>query len=146
MNPFRSTSARFHKKLLTKTMAIGVILALMGTACLIQLANVQLVNGKSMAQAAAQSRTITVTLKASRGKIMDTNGSILAQSVERYTIIGNPEEAQAFTPTTCTKQTGDNCHQIDGKPRPWPGCSPRCWTWMPPNWVPCSRGQANSRC
>ena len=47
---------------------------------------------------------------------MDTNGSILAQSVERYTIIGNPEEAQAFTPTTCTKQTGDNCHQIDGKP------------------------------
>ena len=116
MNPFRSTSARFHKKLLTKTMAIGVILALMGTACLIQLANVQLVNGKSMAQAAAQSRTITVTLKASRGKIMDTNGSILAQSVERYTIIGNPEEAQDFTPTTCTKQTGDNCHQIDGKP------------------------------
>lgn len=31
MNPFRSTSARFHKKLLNKTMAIGVILALMGT-------------------------------------------------------------------------------------------------------------------
>ena len=97
-------------------MAIGVILALMGTACLIQLANIQLINGKTMAQAAAQSRTITVTLKARRGKIMDTNGSILAQSVERYTIIGNPEEAQAFTPTTCTKQTGDNCHQIDGKP------------------------------
>lgn len=82
---FSRTYARFHKKLVTKTMAIGVILALMGTACLIQLANVQLVNGKSMAQAAAQSRTITVTLKASRGKIMDTNGSILAQSVERYT-------------------------------------------------------------
>ena len=116
MNPFHRTYARFHKKLLTKTMAIGVILALMGTACLIQLANIQLINGKTMAQAAAQSRTITVTLKARRGKIMDTNGSILAQSVERYTIIGNPEEAQAFTPTTCTKQTGDNCHQIDGKP------------------------------
>lgn len=116
MNPFRSTYTRFHKKLLTKTMAIGVLLALMGTACLIQLANVQLINGKSMAQAAAQSRTITVTLKASRGKIMDTNGSILAQSVERYTIIGNPEGAQAFTPITCTKQTGDICHQINGKP------------------------------
>ena len=90
MNPFHRTYARFHKKLLTKTMAIGVILALMGTACLIQLANIQLINGKTMAQAAAQSRTITVTLKARRGKIMDTNGSILAQSVERYTIIGNP--------------------------------------------------------
>ena len=71
MNPFHRTYARFHKKLLTKTMAIGVILALMGTACLIQLANIQLINGKTMAQAAAQSRTITVTLKARRGKIMD---------------------------------------------------------------------------
>ena len=44
-------------------------------------------------------RTTTVTLKARRGKIMDTNGAILAQSVERYTIIGNPEQAQAFIPT-----------------------------------------------
>ena len=106
---------KFYHPVITPAF-IGVILALMGTACLIQLANIQLINGKTMAQAAAQSRTITVTLKARRGKIMDTNGSILAQSVERYTIIGNPEEAQAFTPTTCTKQTGDNCHQIDGKP------------------------------
>ena len=97
-------------------MAIGVVLALMGTTRLIQLANIQLVNGKGMAQAAAQSRTTTVTLKARRGKIMDTNGAILAQSVERYTIIGNPEQAQAFIPTTCTKQTGSNCHQINGKP------------------------------
>ena len=113
----RRVYAIFHRNLLTKTMAIGVILAVLACACLIQLTNVQLVNGKDMAQAAAQSRTITVTLKARRGKILDTNGSILAQSVERYTIIGNPEEAQAFIPTTCTKQTGDNCHQIDGKDR-----------------------------
>ena len=95
MNPIRRIYTFFHKNLLTKTMAIGVVLALMGTTCLIQLANIQLVNGKGMAQAAAQSRTTTVTLKARRGKIMDTNGAILAQSVERYTIIGNPEQAQA---------------------------------------------------
>ena len=37
MNPFRSTYTRFHKKLLTKTMAIGVLLALMGTACLLMI-------------------------------------------------------------------------------------------------------------
>ncbi len=99
-----------------KTMAIGLILAFVGTACLVQLANVQLINGKDMAQAATQSRTIRVTLKAKRGKILDTNGSILAQSVERYTIIGNPEAAQEFAPVTCTEDTGDNCHQIDGQP------------------------------
>lgn len=116
MNPFRSLYTFFHRNLLTKTMAVGIVLALMGTTCLVQLANIQLINGKSMAQAAAQSRTITVTLKARRGKIMDANGAILSQSVERYTIIGNPEEAQAFVPTTCTKQTGSNCHQINGKP------------------------------
>ena len=116
MNLVRRIYAFFHKNLLTKTMAIGVILALMGTTCLVKLADIQLINGKSMAQAAAQSRTTTVTLKARRGKILDTNGAILAQSVERYTIIGNPEQAQDFVPTTCTKQTGENCHQIDGKP------------------------------
>ena len=69
VNPIRRIYTFFHKNLLTKTMAIGVVLALMGTTCLIQLANIQLVNGKGMAQAAAQSRTITVTLKARRGKI-----------------------------------------------------------------------------
>lgn len=107
---------RFYKDLLTKTMIIGLVLAFVGTACLVQLVNVQLINGKDMAQAATQSRTIRVTLKAKRGKILDTNGSILAQSVERYTIIGNPEAAQEFTPITCTEDTGDSCHQIDGKP------------------------------
>lgn len=82
---------------------------------------------------------------------MDTNGSILAQSVERYTIIGNPEGAQAFTPITCTKQTGDICHQINGKPVGATGAAavarrlPRYWTWMLPNWVPCSREQVNTR-
>lgn len=46
MNPIRRIYTFFHKNLLTKTMAIGVVLALMGTTCLIQLANIQLVNGK----------------------------------------------------------------------------------------------------
>ena len=41
MNPIRRIYTFFHKNLLTKTMAIGVVLALMGTTCLIQLANIQ---------------------------------------------------------------------------------------------------------
>ena len=39
-----------------------------------------------------------------------------AQSVERYTIIGNPEAAQEFEPTTCTTPKRGYCHEIDGKP------------------------------
>ena len=48
----RRVYAIFHRNLLTKTMAIGVILAVLACACLIQLTNVQLVNGKDMAKAA----------------------------------------------------------------------------------------------
>ena len=105
MKPISLIYTFFHKNLLTKTMAIGVVLALMGTTCLIQLANIQLVNGKGMAQAAAQSRTTTVTLKARRGKIMDTNVAILAKSFDRYTIICIPDQSKAFFPSTCSLLT-----------------------------------------
>ena len=59
MNPIRRIYTFFHKNLLTKTMAIGVVLALMGTTCLIQLANIQLVNGKGMAVRLLSCYTIT---------------------------------------------------------------------------------------
>jgi len=105
-----------QKTLMVKTMAIGLVLTIVGLVCLGRLVCVQLVNGKEVALQAAENRTIKVTLKARRGKIMDTNGSILAQSVERYNIIGNPQLAQDIKPVTCTKQTAGECHQINGKP------------------------------
>ncbi|MEE8725034.1 MAG: penicillin-binding protein 2 [Bifidobacterium crudilactis] len=81
-----------------------------------KLAYIQLLDGKGTAEAATASRTTTKVLQASRGKVTDTNGIVLAQSVERYTIIGNPKFAAAFEPTTCTAKTTSNCHSIDGKP------------------------------
>nr|WP_205832514.1 penicillin-binding protein 2 [Bifidobacterium sp. DSM 109959] len=91
-------------------------MAVVATACLIQLASTQLIGGRQTAQAATASRTLTVTLSAKRGRILDTNGTVLAQSVERYTIVGNPEAAQEFKPITCNDDTRDYCHEIDGKP------------------------------
>ncbi|PJM79612.1 peptidoglycan D,D-transpeptidase FtsI family protein [Bifidobacterium scaligerum] len=99
-----------------KCIAIGAALAVVATACLIQLASTQLIGGRQTAQAATASRTLTVTLSAKRGRILDTNGTVLAQSVERYTIVGNPEAAQEFKPITCNDDTRDYCHEIDGKP------------------------------
>lgn len=86
----------------------------------------------STAQAATANRTLTVTLSAKRGRILDANGSVLAQSVERYTIVANPEAAQEFEPITCNDNTRDYCHEIDGKPvgateRCRAGCWPKSW-------------------
>lgn len=95
---------------------IGVILAFVALACLGKLSYIQLFAAQNIAQAATDLRTVSVPLNAQRGRILDTNGTILAQSVERYNIIGNPEEAQKFEPIDCDADTQDYCHQIDGKP------------------------------
>ena len=99
-----------------KCIAIGAALALVASACVIQLASTQLIGGRQTAQAATANRTLTVTMSAKRGRILDANGSVLAQSVERYTIVANPEAAQEFEPITCNDNTRDYCHEIDGKP------------------------------
>ncbi len=109
----RPTSTRGF---VSKCLSISIILGLVAMLCIGQLISIQLLNGKSTAQAATASRTLPVKISASRGEILDTNGTVLAQSVERYTIIGDPQAAQSFKPTTCTSQTASNCQQIDGKP------------------------------
>ncbi|MEE1296041.1 MAG: penicillin-binding protein 2 [Bifidobacterium sp.] len=95
---------------------IGTVIALVALLCLGSLVHIQLVAGPAYAEAATASRTVKAVLSAKRGRITDTNGKVLAQSVERYTIIGNPQAAQDFTPVTCTERTEGMCHEIDGKP------------------------------
>lgn len=99
-----------------KCVAIGAALGVVAAMCLAQLASTQLIGGRQTAQAATASRTSRVTLSAQRGRILDANGTVLAQSVERYTIVANPEAAQEFVPTDCNENTKDYCNEIDGKP------------------------------
>ena len=103
-------------QLMRRTIVITVVMAVLAVCCLGKLVYIQLIEGPQLAMAAQQSRTLKVTLQAKRGKIMDTNGVVLAQSVERYTIIGNPDAAQTFEPTACTAATKPYCQQLDGKP------------------------------
>ena len=84
-----------------RCMAIGVILAFMAVACLGRLVGIQLLDGRSTAQAATQSRTTTVPISAKRGRILDTNGNVLAQSVERYTLLADPYAGSLFEPVAC---------------------------------------------
>ena len=69
------------RKFLFQCIAIGVILAMVASACLFKLASIQLIDGQMAAQAATQARTKKVIVHSMRGKITDTNGTVLAQSV-----------------------------------------------------------------
>ncbi|AKV56033.1 peptidoglycan D,D-transpeptidase FtsI family protein [Bifidobacterium actinocoloniiforme] len=99
-----------------RSIVVALILALVTAVALGKLAWIQLFQGQATAEAATRSRTVPHTLKAQRGRILDANGMILAQSVERYTIVGSPKAAADFIPVDCTKQTEGNCHAINGKP------------------------------
>lgn len=108
-----------HGEFVNRSVAVGVILAFMVVACLGRLIGIQLLEGRSTALAATQSRTTTVPINAQRGRILDTNGNVLAQSVERYNLIADPYAISLFEPVTCGSNQAKSlgyCHQIDGKP------------------------------
>ena len=98
-----------------KCIGVAIIFAMVASFAIVKLSFIQLINARSTAQAAQAERSRTRTILARRGRILDVNGSVLAQSVERYNIIADPMNAQSFKPTPCTKQTAGNCHAINGK-------------------------------
>lgn len=107
------------RKFLFQCISIGVILAMVASACLFKLAAIQLIDGQMAAQAATQARTKKVIVHSMRGKITDTNGTVLAQSVERYTIIADPWAASQFEPIDCDTQKAKQagfCHKVNDKP------------------------------
>ncbi|MFC8800631.1 penicillin-binding transpeptidase domain-containing protein [Promicromonospora sp. NPDC057138] len=63
---------------------------------LVRLVQVQLIEGPSLASTAEQARTATAVTPAHRGDITDANGVVLATSVDRYTVVGDPVAIQEF--------------------------------------------------
>lgn len=118
MNVFRRTTQWFRSLniMQKRVVMVATVIALVVVFFITQLVRIQLIEGPSTAQAATHSRTVKNTISAKRGKITDANGNVLAQSVERYTIIGNPEAAQDFEPTACTERTQSYCQELNGKP------------------------------
>ena len=112
----KGTKRSWHLSFCKRSLSVGLILILVAALALGKLAYIQLFDGRSMAQAAAAGRTVPHTIKAQRGRILDVNGRVLAQSLERYNIIGDPEAAASFIPINCTKRTGNDCHSIKGHP------------------------------
>lgn len=112
----KGTKRSWRLSFCKRSLSVGLILILVAALALGTLAYIQLFDGRSMAQAAAAGRTVPHTIKAQRGRILDVNGRVLAQSLERYNIIGDPEAAASFIPINCTKRTGKDCHSIKGHP------------------------------
>lgn len=67
---------------------------------LVRLVHVQLIEGPSLAATAEQARTATAVTPAHRGDITDANGVVLATSVDRYTVIGDPVAIKDFRGTS----------------------------------------------
>lgn len=101
------------KRLIT----ICVLIAIYAAFCIVKLAGFQL-GGASVAQQATASRTVTVVTHGARGEIVDTNGQVLAQSVERYTMYADQNGAAAFKPVKCTGTNSSICQNMDGTSNP----------------------------
>ncbi|WP_423465106.1 penicillin-binding transpeptidase domain-containing protein [Promicromonospora sp. MS192] len=74
---------------------------------LVRLVHVQIIEGPSLAADAEQRRTATAVTPAHRGDITDANGVVLATSVDRYTVIGDPKAIKDFR--------GSGRPTVDGK-------------------------------
>ena len=65
-----------------------------------QLLRIQAFDASATQAAALTKRLVKQTTPAMRGQILDTNGQILADSVERYTIAADPKAIPEYTVTT----------------------------------------------
>jgi cell division protein FtsI (penicillin-binding protein 3) len=63
---------------------------------LVRLVHVQLIEGPSLAEEAQAARTATAVTPAHRGDITDANGKLLATSVDRYKVVGDPVAIKDF--------------------------------------------------
>lgn len=116
----RSISGFLHlpwNSMLKRVVVVCVLIAIYATFCVVRLAGFQL-GGASVAQQATASRTVTVVTHGTRGEIVDTNGQVLAQSVERYTMYADQNGAAAFKPVKCTGTNSSICQNMDGTSNP----------------------------
>ena len=69
-----------------KCTVIAIVFALIGVGAIVKLSFIQIINARSTAQAAQAERSRVRPILARRGRILDANGAVLAQSVERFNI------------------------------------------------------------
>ena len=79
-----------------RSKTVFVIFIILFFACVIRLVQIQIIQGSEYAQEAIKSRTDTYNIQPRRGSILDYNGRILANSVERYNIGVNQIKIRSY--------------------------------------------------
>jgi cell division protein FtsI (penicillin-binding protein 3) len=74
----------------------GAVLLVLGVFA-VQLLWIQAFDAASTQAAAMSKRSVKLVTPAMRGKILDTNGQVLADSVERFTIVADPKAIPEYT-------------------------------------------------
>ena len=88
----RSTARRLALTVITVFAVIGLFV--------VKLVDIQVVRAGELTEAAEARRSTTVTLLGSRGNIVDANGAVLADTVDRFDITASPRNVGATTKIT----------------------------------------------
>lgn len=86
--------ARMHPRRRVRSMFIVSLLVL--TVFAAQLVRLQGFDAAAMSAKALEQRSATRTLPAARGQITDSNGTVLAESIERYTLIVDQQAVKEY--------------------------------------------------
>ena len=78
-------------KIKQKLIILLIIMALIFLALVLRLFQVEILKGDEYAARAARQQTRNTALNAQRGRIMDRNGIVLAQSGTSYRVLVNPQ-------------------------------------------------------
>jgi cell division protein FtsI (penicillin-binding protein 3) len=88
MNDTRSARRRLAAMILAVVVVTGVFL--------VKLVDIQIVNASELNEQSLNKRALSVTTYGIRGSILDSNGVVLASSVERYNITASPRLVAPF--------------------------------------------------
>jgi cell division protein FtsI (penicillin-binding protein 3) len=96
MTHSRSTARRLALTVITVFAVIGLFV--------VKLVDIQVVRAAELTAAAEARRSTTVTLLGSRGNVVDANGSVLADTVDRFDITASPRNVADTTKITIDGQ------------------------------------------